>query len=104
MDIKEQARLAARRLGLDPSTIAFSKTDKGLLIHHGHQTYLVQLDPEPAGLAPHQKEMINKPAMYSREELQVIAGVLGIQPAGRGYKKDLVKAINNWKEENDWTP
>lgn len=98
-NLREQVILAARHLGLDPATVAYEQTPTGLILHHGHQRYTVNTEPAGPQLTTEQKKIISRPEMYSREELRVIAELLNLD-LQRDWKKDLVKAIKQWRKEN----
>ena len=62
-------------------------------------------DEHPVGdrLTTGDLEIIKKPVLASRDELLPVTDKLHITPPGRAWKRDLVKAIIDWKKETSWT-
>ena len=102
-ELRQQVILAARHLGLNPATVAYEQTPTGLILHHGHQSYTVTTEPAKPQLTAEQEKMINRPDMYSREELRIIAELLNLD-LQRDWKKDLVQAIIQWRNSNTEPP
>jgi len=106
-DLQALTQQAARELGIDVPIYHVQVVGRELRLHLPHSVMAWTLpggEPAGADLDDYQVAIVNKPEMYSREELRRIVQLLQIDLPGRDWKKDLVKAINQWKEENDWTP